>query len=169
MKLSYLLPKVVGNISTAIQALCPPQSDCGMDGRSWLLRRETGGLSQGGNLSRWGFKTGGKPNMAGFSIRTLSVTIRCTNQRDQVSYSARSKSYVATSHFSFFKCLYLKLLWCNIATVPESQLKGSRGNFMMPGNERSRLARRVSTYHGGGEPITTGGTLTRRGGFLSGP
>ena len=28
----------------AIQALCAPRSDCGMDGRSRVLRRERGGL-----------------------------------------------------------------------------------------------------------------------------
>ncbi len=48
LKLSYLLPKVVGNISTVIQAI----SD--LDVTSRLLRRDTGGLLPGGNLTRRG-------------------------------------------------------------------------------------------------------------------
>ncbi len=58
------LAKAVGNISAAVQ--CAPRSDCGMDGRRRLLRRETvrtGGLftdTRAGNLSqrRGGFLSG---------------------------------------------------------------------------------------------------------------
>ena len=55
--------KVVGNISAAVQALCAPRGDCGMDGRSRLY------CGKGGKPI-----TMGKPNTAGgFSIRTFKL------------------------------------------------------------------------------------------------
>ena len=76
--IDIILPSatVVGNISTAVQALCAPRGDCGMDGRSRLLRRETGGLLRGGgNLSQWGEK----PNTAGEVFLSGPINILKTN------------------------------------------------------------------------------------------
>ncbi len=77
--IQIILPfaKVDSNISAAVQALCAPRNDCGMDGRSRLLRLETGSYYRytGGKPITAGEKpitTGGKPiTTGGFSIRTL--------------------------------------------------------------------------------------------------
>ena len=105
MELSYISPKVVGNICTVIQALCAPRSDCGMDGHSRLLRRETGVLLPEGES----ITTGGKPNtMGSFSIRILVRRL----ERLKEFHILESKYKARNSVPSPPKQLYERMLPC---------------------------------------------------------